>query len=143
MKKKESGLSDESVRMVESLAELLDSHSKGKSLARHQAAAYRDVLRRIIKPYEPKYTRAERSEMLIAICYAIRKELAGSGRGNAQIAAADTAAAHRVRAGSVNTYSSRWKKYASHFIEMKLMGASRSDLSRTEFLARTLRSLES
>jgi hypothetical protein len=138
VRKKESGTSDDNAQMLETLAQLLDDHSKGKSLDRHQAAAYRDVLRRMAR--QSKYTRAQRKEMRIAVCFLIRKELAGPGRGNAKAAAAATAKAYNVTDGTVNTLGAERKKFASDFIEIT---APQHKLSRTEFLKHQLELLES
>src|SRR5665213_163092 len=141
-RKKARPSQDENARMLGDLADLLDAHSKGTSLARHQAAAYRDVIRRILKPPKLRFTDAENLEMRVAMAYAIRREL--SARGNFKADRGATARAHNVTDGTVSTYSSRWRREVSVFLEIIISTSNPrvQGLSRAERLQHELEMLE-
>jgi hypothetical protein len=81
-------------------------------------------------------TTTERFQIRVAMDYAIRKELAGSG--NLKRARAETAEAHNVTDGTVNTFYSRHRKVAHKSIETEVVGAVDEFIKRTDALRNLL-----
>jgi hypothetical protein len=132
-----AAISDELKKILGTVAELLLDCGDGKKINPATAYAYSITLRRIIEAPKPSYTAAEQLEMMVAISYAIRKELLGPGRGNAKKARAETAKFYQVNDATVSTYSSRWKKDVDELIE-KITSAqplpSRADVLKSKLL---------
>ena len=134
-----SGISDEAARMLRELAQLLDDHSKGKALKASQAAAYRDVIGRILNPPAQNFTAAQSREIRIALDYAIRRELFPDANRKATLAA--TAKAHGATDKSVDQLKSEWKKYAEAWLARLDSNVEYTGLTRQQMLERELRHL--
>lgn len=137
--KREQGIDAESARMLADLAKLLDDHSRGKGLKQSQAAAYRDVIRRILQPPAPKFTAAESREIRIALDYQIRREL--FPRANRKATLAATAEAHGATDKSVDALKSQWRKYTETWLARIDSNVEYAGLTRGEMLERELSSL--
>jgi hypothetical protein len=137
--KREQGLAAEAAQMLGELAKLLDAHSKGKSLDPFRAAAYRDVIGRILSPPAQKFTAAQSREIRIALDYAIRRELFPDANRKATLAA--TGQAHGATDKSVDQLKSEWKKYVEVWLARLDSNIEYTGLARQEMLERELRSL--
>jgi hypothetical protein len=137
-KKDGEGISSETAQMLRDIANQLDDHSKGKDLERHQAAAGRDVIRRILSPPAPKFTDAQSREIRVALDYAIRRELLPPG-ANRKALLAEIAKAHGGRTDkSVDHLKSEWKKYTEAWLARLDSNVEYAGLTRREMLEREL-----
>jgi hypothetical protein len=101
---------------LEGLAQILDDHARGKSpIAAWQAAAYRDIVRRVLNPPLANLTISQRRQVRAAYAYMIRLELYGAGKWKK--ARGDTAEAHAMADTSVSKYATRWGKLARGRLE--------------------------
>lgn len=114
-------ISDEFKKILKQTADLLDDLVAGKYVNPAAAHAQSLTLRRIIDPPRLR-TASEELEMMVAISYAIRKELLGPKRGNSKRARAETAKVFKVTDSTVSTFSSRWKNDMGVTIEKIIAG---------------------
>jgi hypothetical protein len=126
-RKTERPMSDEDKQMLQNLADLLRSHANGGNLARHQSAAYAEVLDRIVSPRVHRYTAAQSQEQAIALAYHIVQELRGGGRQTSAIK--DLAKQNKISAQQVSTYAHDWKKHAMARITQLTVGMNRAPSS--------------
>lgn len=138
-----AAISDELKKILVSVAELLEDYTNGKYIDPARVFAHSMTLRRIVDPPVLR-TAAEELEMMVAITYAIRKELLGKTRGNAKKARAETADIYHVTEATVSTFASRWEKEMDATIE-KIVAANSKyhGLDRAETLTYYLREIES